>query len=308
MNSKLSGRLFLSIVLVYVVAEVLLTFTPLRASLDTVSLMIISELIIIIPAIVVFLYTKERVREVFAFHLIKPSVILLCILYTWMVLPLTASLNVFTLFFTRNEATQIFDSLSPAGLGMLAVFAAVAAPVVEECAFRGILYTGFRRNGSALQAIILTALLFGLFHMNLNQMLYAFGLGIFFAMLRETTGSVIPGIICHMTVNGGSVLALLLEGGSAEELREAQEEVLTNDNLMMALAFLIVAAFIGVAIALCVLVLIAKKEGGLGRLEGIWKDRKSSAGAVMGPSLIIGMALCVIVIVGILVVEHIKLA
>ena len=56
---------------------------------------------------------------------------------------------------------------------ILAVFAAIVGPLFEELIFRGILYTGFRRNGSALQSIVLTAVLFGLFHMTLNQMVYA---------------------------------------------------------------------------------------------------------------------------------------
>lgn len=55
--------------------------------------------------------------------------------------------------------------------------------------------------------IVLSGLLFGLFHMNFNQFFYAFFLGCFFAFIYVKTGNLKYTIILHMTINFfGSVL------------------------------------------------------------------------------------------------------
>ncbi len=300
MNGKISGRLFLSIAVIYIVVELLLSFTPLLDGLDVIGSMIISELIIIVPSLVAFYFSKEKFTEVFALHRIKWVLVPLCILFTILVMPLCSCLNLVTLFFTENQAAAIFDSLSVAGMGLLAFFAAVAAPVFEELTFRGVIYKGIRKSGSAMQAIIWSAVLFGLFHMNINQMCYAIALGIFFGALREVTGSVIPSIICHMSINGSSVVVMLLQSSGSGEASALQKQLstqaLSTEIMVQALAVYIVLAFAGAAVALCVLALIARKQGGLIRMKEILTQRKATRGHVAGPSLITGVVLCSLMI------------
>ena len=294
MNGKISGRLFLSITVIYITVELLLSFTPVLDWLDVNGTMLVSELILIVPSLVACYLSKDRFTDVFAIHRIRWVVIPLCILFTILVVPLCSCLNLATLFFVDNQAADIFNSLSDAGLFLLAFFAAVAAPVFEELTFRGILYSGIRKSGSAMQAIIWTGVLFGLFHMNLNQMCYAIALGIFFGALREVTGSVLPSIICHMSINGTSVIVMILQSGeTADGTREVlSSDLLTTEILVQALAIYIVLAFAGVAAALCVLALIARKQGALVRFKEILTKRKETRGRIAGPCLITGVVLC----------------
>ena len=54
---------------------------------------------------------------------------------------------------------------------IVCVIAVALVPcVVEEIIFRGVLYSTYKQCGVG-KAAIFTAILFGLFHMNLNQML-----------------------------------------------------------------------------------------------------------------------------------------
>lgn len=306
MNSKKSGALFLTIIICFIITEIVIIFTPVGDALNELMLMVISELTFLIPVAVFFFLSGSSLRECFALNGVKPVVALLSIPYTWMLIPFTAALNVSTLFFTQNRANQILDSLSGAGFFMAALFAGCIAPVCEELTFRGIIFAGFRKSGSALQAIILSALLFGLFHMNFNQALYAFGLGVFFAALREVTGSIIPPVICHMTLNGGSVLALLLEKGLFEDnelLEKTTEAAMDARSLAVALGVLIVAAFVGVAFALCLLAYIAKKHGAVNRLRAILDERISSSGKVSSVPLVIGSILSVIFMIVVFFIE-----
>lgn len=78
---------------------------------------------------------------------------------------------------------------------------AVAAPILEEILFRGIILEGFLRNYSPQKAIIWSAVLFGVFHLNPWQAIGAIIFGLFFGWLYWKTNSLIPGIILHFVNN-----------------------------------------------------------------------------------------------------------
>ncbi len=304
MNGKISGRLFLSIVVIYITVDLLMGFTTIFDGMSIMARMIVSELIIIVPSLIAFWFSKDRFSDVFALHKIRPVVIPLCILFTLLCMPLCTCLNLFTLFFTSNRAAYIFNELSGGGVVAMAIFSAVAAPVFEELTFRGVIYSGIRKSGSAMQAIVWSALLFGLFHMNINQMFYAAALGAFFGALREVTGSVLPSMICHISVNGGGVLVALLNSASSDgttELATQAQSVLTTDLMVQALSIYMVMAFAGVGLALCVLALIARKQGGLVRFKEILTQRIATRGRIAGPGLIVAVVLSSLMITFVLV-------
>ena len=306
MDSKKSGLLFLTITMVFVAIELLLGFTPVGESLNETALMIVSELAFMVPVAVFFVMCREPASKTFALKGVKISALILCIPFTWTILPLTLLLNVFSMIFTDNRATKIFESLSGGGFLKMALFAAVIAPICEELTFRGIIFSGFRKNGSALQAILISALLFGLFHMNINQALYAFALGVFFGAVREVSGSVIPTIVCHITVNGGSMLSMYLEKDQLmdkEVLKQSEALLRDPRTTSLLLAVFTAVSFIGVAFALCMLVLIAKKQHALERLRGIIDNAKTGNGKVWSIPLIAGMILAVAYMIFALILE-----
>ena len=88
---------------------------------------------------------------------------------------------------------------------------AVIPAVFEEMFFRGFFYRPYRESGGPGKAILLSALLFGLFHMNFQQAVYAFGFGIVIGILRELTGSMWAGMLLHFINNGWSALLMSLE-------------------------------------------------------------------------------------------------
>lgn len=74
-------------------------------------------------------------------------------------------------------------------------------PIAEELLFRGIVFKRLRVWTGYRLAITLSALIFGLIHLNLVQFLYAGILGLFLAFLLEKTGSLWMPILGHMTAN-----------------------------------------------------------------------------------------------------------
>lgn len=81
------------------------------------------------------------------------------------------------------------------------------APALEEYIFRKQIIDRLGRYGERT-AILLSAVTFGLFHMNLFQFFYAFGLGLIFAYVYTRTQKLRYPVVMHMLINlNGSVIA-----------------------------------------------------------------------------------------------------
>ncbi len=86
----------------------------------------------------------------------------------------------------------------------------ILAPIIEEIIFRGVLLDKLRLYGDKV-AIWVTAIAFGLFHLNTSQSIYATALGVLLAYVALKTNRIKYCIILHMAINiMGSVIAPLL--------------------------------------------------------------------------------------------------
>ncbi len=92
-------------------------------------------------------------------------------------------------------------------LWVIMLLMVIVAPIMEELLFRKVLIDRVVRYGEGV-AILLSGLMFALFHGNLNQFVYAFALGVFFAFLYVKTGNVKITMFLHAFINFmGSVVA-----------------------------------------------------------------------------------------------------
>lgn len=77
----------------------------------------------------------------------------------------------------------------------------VLAPVIEEVLFRGIIMHGLMRNYKNWYAILLSGILFSVFHLNPWQMTYTFFLGLLLGWIMVKTRSLPLAIIVHALNN-----------------------------------------------------------------------------------------------------------
>ena len=105
--------------------------------------------------------------------------------------------------FLPNWLESTFSNIEGSWLGVLAI--AIIGPVLEEMLFRGAVTTELLKNYSPEKAILFSALIFGIFHINPAQVLNAFLLGLLLAWLFYKTRSLIPGILIHILNNSLSV-------------------------------------------------------------------------------------------------------
>lgn len=91
---------------------------------------------------------------------------------------------------------------------LLLIYSVILAPICEELVFRGVTLRYFRRALPFWLANIFQAILFGAFHMNWIQGIYAAALGLFLGYLCEKGGSIYFSIFMHFLFNlWGTVLS-----------------------------------------------------------------------------------------------------
>ncbi len=84
---------------------------------------------------------------------------------------------------------------------IIAIMAGSLLPAfLEEFALRGVALGAFRRFGSGF-AIVISALFFSLMHLNIQQIPFAFLIGLYLGFAVEITGSIWIGIFLHLVNN-----------------------------------------------------------------------------------------------------------
>ncbi len=78
-------------------------------------------------------------------------------------------------------------------------------PAAEELIFRGLICRRGVVQFSLWPAVILSAALFGLYHGNMLQFIYALGIGIVLGLCREKSGSILVTILIHMIINAFAI-------------------------------------------------------------------------------------------------------
>lgn len=79
-------------------------------------------------------------------------------------------------------------------------------PIAEELMFRGLIYRRVRCMIGPGQAMVISGLVFGMYHGNLVQGLYGFAMGCILAWLYEKYGSILAPILFHVCANLVSII------------------------------------------------------------------------------------------------------
>ncbi len=110
--------------------------------------------------------------------------------------------TVLMMMFTGGKAQNplIAYSLDPGSEALKVLFIVLLGPFLEEILFRKLLIDRTRLFGEK-NAILFSALLFGLFHVNLFQFFYAFGIGLIFGYIYVRTGKVLYTWVIHAILN-----------------------------------------------------------------------------------------------------------
>jgi hypothetical protein len=107
---------------------------------------------------------------------------------------------------TPEPIRALFDGLfayrGPVDFVVLLLVFSLVPALCEEILFRGFLQTGLMNHlGTPAGGIVVSALIFGLFHLDPWRFAGVFGLGVFLAWLRYASGSLVPSMAAHALSN-----------------------------------------------------------------------------------------------------------
>lgn len=103
---------------------------------------------------------------------------------------------------------QLFEQAGLTDISLvMSIYAVVIGPISEELIFRGVTLSYARREMPFFAANIFQAALFGLYHMNVIQGVYAFFIALFFGYVFFKTGSIFPTMLLHILFNAWGIFA-----------------------------------------------------------------------------------------------------
>lgn len=123
--------------------------------------------------------------------------LVLTIAFLW----IASYINAISMLFVQNRTAASLEGAGQYLLQSVLVFAVFPA-VAEEILFRGYIFRSIENKN---MAVILSALMFALLHMNFNQMSYAFVMGLLFAVMVRETGNLSVSVVIHLLFNSYNI-------------------------------------------------------------------------------------------------------
>ena len=219
----------------------------------------------------------QTLRERLHYNKVKPSTLLYALIFTWLSMPLTTLINAISMLFVDNTVMILSEQILGVAFPVMLFFMAVVPAFCEETLFRGVVYGGYRKHGDKFVAVLLSGFLFGIMHMNLNQALYAFAIGILLALLFEATDSIFPTMLFHFVYNAQSCCLMYfveeIVPGFYSDPANIEAATASADLYIMIAAYIVIAA-IFTPLAICMLYKIAKNEGRVEQLKETLPGKK----------------------------------
>ncbi len=197
--------------LITILVSIIVPFLPLDFLWEQPVLRIaVSQLMIALPSAVYMLKNRLSYKETVRLHKMKFFDIVLCVLFGILIQPAINLINMISMVFSTNVTSVSILEITEQLPFLAGVFLVAVVPaVMEESVYRGVFYNEYRKI-HPLKAALLSGLLFGIMHGNINQFCYAAVMGIIFSLLIEATGSILSAMAVHFWTNAGSVVMLYL--------------------------------------------------------------------------------------------------
>ncbi|MFV0465006.1 MAG: lysostaphin resistance A-like protein [Lachnospiraceae bacterium] len=198
-----------------------------------------------------FRYLKRTSPKTPVSHLLQPKLILGLLLLV-PALQIISSLLTSVTAAIFPEWLQFYEEMmEAAGFSetpsiWLILYAVLLGPIEEELTFRGVTMHFSKKALPFWGANLMQAFLFGIFHMNMIQGVYAFFIGIVLGIVYEKTGSLFFSILLHIFFNmWGTLVPVLIP------------ENINNDELTIYIA---IASFLLMIIGICLLYIKRPKQ------------------------------------------------
>jgi len=212
---------------------------------------VVSQLLILAMPLLVVWYMKSDVKTLFSLKVPKvKDFIGGFILYIGVyALMLVASFVLISIFPQSAENTAMtFDVLMKQPFALVVLVMTVMPAIGEELYFRGLIFGSLRHRYSAVWAIVISSVIFGVFHLSLVKIIPTGMLGACFAYVAYTSGSIYIGMFLHFFNNLVSAISMKYPQQIEKILPVLMREELLVSDILILLAVGIVCTAAGVKI------------------------------------------------------------
>ena len=302
MNPRKVNWLFLTTLLV---EAAVMAFMYLRGdiSLGIIESLLLSQLIVLVPTVLFLVGTRTNPVRLIAHNRPKFTTTLLVVVFTFLCMPAIIAVNAFSMLFVDNEVAGLQSYMLSVPWWQILLMVGIIGPVSEEFVFRGVIYHGYKTSQRFVGSMLLSALLFGLTHLNFNQMSYAVLVGIVSVLLLEGSGSIFYSMLFHICINTTNVVQMLVQKAQGTIMSQEESMAYIEQTMQMpykqALAvsvsvYAVIAAG-AAALAGCLLYLIVKKENRVQHMQqllhGNTGEKKMK---LISVPLVISVGLCLL--------------
>lgn len=185
----------------------------LRVMLDSKAQLILNSSVMLIFIVVFGIwYQKQFVKEKFSLNQIGDkaksvfswrAVIYLIVLGAAIQFEVSILLDFILPIFpkTMENYTNLIESIGVGSTTGAWIYTVLLAPIAEELIFRGVTLKLEERVLKFAVANLIQAVLFGIYHQNIVQFVYAFLLGLLLGYICHLYDSILPAIVLHASVN-----------------------------------------------------------------------------------------------------------
>lgn len=231
MKGIIKANLF--IVCTFIVTLIIRNFFSLDLALlmGVNNYMMFIQYILFLPLIIVFLIiNRESPKKVLKINKISFVDIVFSILIAFLAHPVAGFFSELTGLFFDNPVVETFNLIQSMPFPAMLFTMAITPAICEELITRGIFLHGYEKS-KLWVACFINGLVFSMLHMDFQQSLYTFLLGMVFAYMVKATNSIWSSVLCHFTFNAVSVYAQqIAKTLSKEELEAVLKEAANRGN------------------------------------------------------------------------------
>lgn len=194
-------------------------------------------------------------------------------------------------FFSTGVPEDAFSNTSPQTIPQFIIFficIGIIAPICEEVIFRWFLLAPMRKYGD-LAACFISALIFALYHGNLDQFPYALAVGFIYGVVACRTNKILPTIIFH-AINNISLLFMSYLPPREAFGNDAIYDIFNMTGVVITILFDVLMA----AGIIVFVILIVKKVFKLSSHSQFLTNGEKWKKFVLNPAVIIGTGLMIV--------------
>ncbi len=236
---------------------------------------------VLLPVLFVGLRGKIDMKKALRLRGIRLKQAVIIVLIAAALIPTVAFANTLTIYLLSLQNKVIVPPIPTASttgeLGLYFFLIAISAGICEEFFFRGMMLNAFEKGINRKWGVIISAVLFGVFHFNMQNLLGPIVLGLMFGYIVQLTDSIFAGVLAHTANNGIAVLAGYLgsvTAENAESMEVTSAQLNDSSALLGSLAVLLVMAAVLWVVILKLLKILRKdtntfEENSEFRLRGV---------------------------------------